>query len=145
MTTILDEQRIVVGVDGSLSAKRALQWAAEQAKRTGALLMVVTVANFPSTYGWAPPVPDEFDRNAELNARLDNEVKEIVGEDSGVTVLKEVLAGHPAAVLTELSKRSSLVVLGSRGRGAFVGMLLGSVGLHVASQAHCPVVIVRDA
>ncbi len=56
----------------------------------------------------------------------------------------QVLEGYAARVLVEQASAADLLVVGSRGRGAFGRMLLGSVGLYCASHAPCPVVIVRD-
>jgi nucleotide-binding universal stress UspA family protein len=52
--------------------------------------------------------------------------------------------GHPAPLLVEASRGAALLVVGSRGHGEFAGMLLGSVSEHCVSNAHSPVVVVRD-
>jgi nucleotide-binding universal stress UspA family protein len=52
--------------------------------------------------------------------------------------------GHPARVLLDAAADAVLLVVGSRGRGGFTGMLLGSVSQHVVARAPCPVVVVRD-
>jgi nucleotide-binding universal stress UspA family protein len=51
--------------------------------------------------------------------------------------------GHPAQVLIDQSEEAGLLVVGSRGHGAFTGMMLGSVSLYCVTHAHCPVVVVR--
>jgi nucleotide-binding universal stress UspA family protein len=56
---------------------------------------------------------------------------------------RSVVDGHAAPVLEALSKTADLVVVGSHGRGEFVGMLLGSVSEHCVIHCHCPVVVVR--
>ncbi len=136
-------ERIVVGVDGSACSKEALAWAARQAELTGCPLMAVTTWTLPTSYGWAPPAPDTVDTRAELQGMLERIVKEVVGESRSFPVELEVLPGHPATVLTELSRDASLVVVGSRGHGGFVGLLIGSVSEHLATHAQCPVVVVR--
>jgi nucleotide-binding universal stress UspA family protein len=55
-----------------------------------------------------------------------------------------VIEGHPAPALIEASRGADLFVLGSRGHGEFVGMLLGSVSEHCVTHAHCPVLVLRD-
>ena len=55
-----------------------------------------------------------------------------------------VVEGYPAGVLLDAAKDADLLVVGSRGHGELSGVLLGSVGLHCASQATCPVLIVRE-
>jgi nucleotide-binding universal stress UspA family protein len=144
MTRQRDLEPIIVGVDGSPCSRLALEWAAEQARLSGRPLSVVTVWHFPRTYGWSPAESETYHPNADLNVMLENLVTEVIGEEPGITVVTEVLSGHPATTLIELSKRASLVVIGSRGHGEFVGMMLGSVGLHVVSHSRCPVVVVRD-
>ena len=61
----------------------------------------------------------------------------------GVTLFQEAIPVRPAQVLVDASARASLVVTGSRGRGAFAGMLLGSVSHEVLHRARCPVAVVR--
>ncbi|MHB1508346.1 MAG: universal stress protein [Acidimicrobiales bacterium] len=138
--------RIVVGVDGSDSAKAALAWAAGQALLTGASLQVVISWEIPSTYGWATPLPEDLDFEADARKVLTETVAEVVGseESERLELTLSIVEGHPAAVLLREAKGSALVVVGSRGHGSFSGMLLGSVGLHLATHASCPVVIVRD-
>jgi nucleotide-binding universal stress UspA family protein len=136
---------IVVGVDGSDSSIRALGWAAGQAKLTGASLTVVTTWEFPPTFGWSPPYPSDFDPNRDARAALQKNVDAVLGPDPDLAVELEVVEGHPAFVLTDKAAGAELLVVGSRGHGAFAGMLLGSVSEYCASHAPCPVVIVRDA
>jgi nucleotide-binding universal stress UspA family protein len=134
---------IVVGVDGSDPSKRALQWAADQAKLTGAELNVITTWEFPPTLGWAPPYPSDFDPDKDAAKALKAAVEAVLGSDPGVVLHLTVTEGHPAFVLTEAAKGAVLLVVGSRGHGAFAGMLLGSVSEYCASHAPCPVVVVR--
>jgi len=136
---------IVVGVDGSEASKRALQWAAEQAKRTGAELNVVTTWEYPTTFGWAPPYPAGFDPEGDTEHALRDTVDAVLGTDPGVPVRLTVVEGHPAPVLTEAAKDALLLVVGSRGHGAFMGMLVGSVSEHCVAHSPCPVVVVRHA
>jgi len=136
---------IVVGVDGSEPSKRALRWAADQAKLTGAELKVVTTWEYPPTLGWAPPYPSDFDPNEDARRALQDTVDTVLGTDHGVVLHLVVTEGHPAFVLTEAAKGATLLVVGSRGHGAFAGMLLGSVSEYCASHAPCPVVVVRSS
>jgi len=134
---------IVVGVDGSEPSRRALKWAAGQAQRTGAELNVVTTWEYPTTFGWAPPYPPAFDPEGDTRAALEETVNAVLGPEPSVPVRLTVLEGHPAPVLTEQAEGAEMLVVGSRGHGAFMGMLLGSVSEHCASHASCPVVVVR--
>ena len=54
-----------------------------------------------------------------------------------------LINGHPAPVLVEASKGADLLVVGSRGHGEFVGMLIGSVSEYCVTNAHCPVLVHR--
>jgi nucleotide-binding universal stress UspA family protein len=136
--------RIVVGVDGSDSSRDALRWAGAQAEATGAELVAVTAwsyppASYPTTVGYVP-MGDRTDLAAESRAMLERTVKETLGE---TPVTLRVAQGHPAMVIIAEARDATLVVVGSRGHGGFVGALLGSVSQHVTSHAPCPVVVVR--
>ncbi len=144
MTQAEDAQaRIVVGVDGSSSSKDALSWAARQAQSTGASLEVVTTWEWPISFGWVPPYPQGYDPEADAKKALDETVAEVLGPSPAVKVRTQVVEGHPAPVLVELSKGAELLVVGSRGHGEFAGMLIGSVSEHCVTNAHCPVVVLR--
>jgi nucleotide-binding universal stress UspA family protein len=134
---------IVVGVDGSDSSIEALRWAVGQAKLTGASLEVMTAWEYPVSYGWTVPWPEDFNPEKEAEDALAQTVRSEVGPDSGLEVQETVVEGHPAPALLEAAKKANLLVVGSRGHGAFAGMMLGSVSEHCASNASCPVVVVR--
>ncbi len=137
--------RIVVGVDGSASSLEALAWAARQADLTGAVLEVVTSWQWPSSYGWAVPVPQDFDPETEVRHTLETALTPLRTAHPGVTVEGRVVSGHPAPILVEASKGADLLVVGSRGHGEFVGMIIGSVSEYCASHAHCPVLVHRTS
>lgn len=133
--------QIVVGVDGSASASRALQWALEEGRaRSGEVTAV---------FAWQLPLigmPGAFDQEElerEAKALLSGEL-ESVGPD-GVSVNLLVAQGDPSASLLEICDRTGadLLVVGSRGREGFAGLLLGSVGQECAEHSRCPVVIVK--
>lgn len=138
-------QVIVVGVDGSDSSVDALRWAVKQATQTGKQLRVVTAWAYPehpAPFGIVPNVPLPPDPLAEARRQLD-EVTGRAVEHTGVDVETAVLDGNAAPVLIEASKDADLLVVGSRGHGAFAGLLLGSVSEHCVHHAHCPVVVIR--
>jgi nucleotide-binding universal stress UspA family protein len=132
--------RIVVGVDGSAHAVKALDWAARQARLTGAELVVVGVWNWAATHGF---VPAGFDWEQDVDAMLEESIQQVIGQDQRADVHKRVAQGHPAQVLLGMAEGADLLVVGSRGRGGFAGMLLGSTSQHVVSHADCPVVVVH--
>ncbi len=137
---------IMVGVDGSPPSRKALTWAAAEAADHGADLVVLTAWERtllpPMGSGGVPPspVPDPSQRATE---DLLTVVKEELGEDPPVLVQPRVKQGHAAQVLIEQSSDADLLVVGTRGRGGFKGLLLGSVSQHVAAHAKCPVTVVR--
>ena len=137
--------RIVVGFDGSPSSLDALTWAARQAERTSAGLDVVMAWEWPSSYGWGVPVPDDFDPEEDIRATLETALAPLRTAHSGTVIEGRVVRGHPAPILVEASKGADLLVVGSRGHGEFVGMVIGSVSGHCAAHAHCPVLVHRAA
>jgi nucleotide-binding universal stress UspA family protein len=118
-----------VGVDGSPPSTAALAWAVDEARLRSARLVVVH----------AHLRPDVEDARAALDAAVDT-----VGI-AGVPADRLVVGDRPAPAILAAAASADLVVLGSRGHGAFTGMLLGSVSHHVSHHAPCPVVVVRDA
>lgn len=135
---------IVVGVDGSESSKLALRWAARLARAEDARIEVLGTWEWPSAYGWAAvPVDISFDQ--DLEKVLNELVDEVFAKERPVDLRIRVMQGDPARVLVELSKTALLVVVGSRGRGGFAGLLLGSVSRKVAELAKCPVLIAHGA
>ena len=133
--------RVIVGVDGSESSKEALRWAAEYAGAVGAPLEALTVWDMPITFGWVASLEEDDPEQGALDA-LDALVRDVLGEDAQVTT--KVERGHAAFVLVTASKRAGLLVVGSRGRGGFTGMLIGSVSQYCVQHATCPVVVFRE-
>jgi nucleotide-binding universal stress UspA family protein len=135
---------ILVGVDGSFGSRKALNWAAAEAAEHDADLIVLRVWEhaLPAPVGSPPPgnVPDT---GAEVADELVQVIKEELGEDPPVVAQPKVKHGRPAEVLIEESAAADLLVVGTRGRGGFAGLVLGSVSQHVAAYAQCPVTVVR--
>jgi nucleotide-binding universal stress UspA family protein len=135
--------RIVVGIDGSPPSLDALSWAARQADLTGTTLEVVTTWEWPSSYGWAVPVPSNFDPEDDVRKALESAVAPVRAAHPDLTIDTRLVSGHPAPILVEASKGAELLVVGCRGHGEFVGMLIGSVSEYCATNAHCPVLVHR--
>ncbi|MFD8011704.1 universal stress protein [Streptomyces sp. NPDC058955] len=137
--------RVVVGVDGSAPSYAALRWAVRHAERTGAALEIIGVYDVPGATGWsAPPVDAAFDEQQAREA-LTEELRSVLPTGVRMPPLEQhVVRGNPAKVLIEASAGAELLVVGSRGRGGFASLLLGSVSQQCAVHASCPVVIVRE-
>jgi nucleotide-binding universal stress UspA family protein len=131
-------KKIVVGIDGSPTSEEALRWAMEEAKLAGAELVVL--------HGWHYPYPggprDEMrvDALAQLEASI-----EAVGPrtEGDVSVHAKLIEGQAAEALIHESADADLLVVGSRGRGGFKAMLLGSTSRAVVQHASCPVAVIR--
>jgi nucleotide-binding universal stress UspA family protein len=136
--------RIVVGVDSSDGAKRALEWAVGEARLRGATVEAVHVWQLP--YFLSTPlgdVPlDRGDLQDSAQSELDGVVEAIDASGLSEPVTRTVAAGNPAGVLIDIAGGADLLVVGARGHGGFSGLLLGSVSHQVANHAPCPVVIV---
>ena len=135
--------RIVVGVDGSESAQAALVWALEEGRVRSAQVDVVTAWHEPyvaPTMAAVVPDPAVFSEAAERT--LDRAVDEAGAAADGLTIERHVVRGNAASALLDVAKGAALLVVGSRGRGGFAGLLLGSISQQVVHHATCPVVVV---
>jgi nucleotide-binding universal stress UspA family protein len=135
---------IVVGVDGSDGSRKALRWAAAEARLRGARLLAVHAWHVPYAPGTelAAPVFDPTEHESAARALLDEELALARDGLEGLEVERHLFNGDPAGALIHLAADDSLIVVGSRGRGGFAGLLLGSVSHQVAHRARCPVVII---
>ncbi|MFI2184452.1 universal stress protein [Streptomyces sioyaensis] len=135
---------LVVGVDGSDAGFLALDWAVDEAALHELPLRVVYASRW------------ERYEDAALGLSLNRPAGEVLADNivgaaveradlrnADVNVSTQVRGDDPASVLLRASDHASAVIVGSRGRGAFTGLLLGSVGLAVAGRARCPVIVVR--
>ena len=139
-------QRIVVGIDGSQGARRALEWAVGEAKLRDAHLVVVHAWLEPAAVAVGSVItaggvePELFEETAGRT------VADVLGaiDTAGLAqgIESHVVAGAPARALLDMAKDADMVVVGSRGLGGFAGLLLGSVSQQVAHHATCPVVII---
>jgi nucleotide-binding universal stress UspA family protein len=134
---------IVVGVDGSSESAAALSWAIDEARLRQARLNIVHA--FPALVSFFGSTAHEYYPQVEKEAheRFDA-ILAAAPSMEGLEVAHSVVPGNPAEVLVDESKEATMVVVGSRGHGSFRGMLLGSVSIHTAQLAHCPVLVVRE-
>lgn len=138
-------RRIVVGVDGSGGSDAAVEFACRRAELTGEEVVVLHGWRDASATGTTRrEVPSRFmDRIAEEERLLSEAVAGVQADHPAVHLEAEAIPVAAWRALADASANASLVVVGSRGRGAFAGMLLGSVSQQVMQHAQCPVAVVR--
>ncbi|GAB2577714.1 universal stress protein [Microlunatus antarcticus] len=140
-------ERVVVGVDGSEGSRLALRAALEQAREHDATLTVVTswteqvVAGAPGYVAYG--LVSEADLSAVAKQQQADALTSVLGDEPTPRLDQQVVEGHAARELVAAAHGADLVVVGSRGHGGFVGLLLGSVSQYVAAHAPCPVLVVR--
>jgi len=138
---------IVVGIDGSEGAGHALEWAAAEAKVRAAPLTVLLAWQWPAGFytgaSWAGVTPELIDDLKKLaEQRLEEACTAVAPALDGLKVNRAVVEGVPAEALIEAAADADLLVVGTRGHGGFVGLLLGSVSQQCAHHSPCPIVIV---
>jgi nucleotide-binding universal stress UspA family protein len=139
------QRRLVVGVDESPGGRRALRYAADRADREGATLTAAHawalfgVPRPPAEPGIVPPL-------AEFEASAGKLLSDIVQSELGpraATVELRVVQDAPARALLALAHDFDELIVGARGAGGFVGLLLGSTTTQLVTHAACPVTVVR--
>jgi nucleotide-binding universal stress UspA family protein len=136
---------VVVGVDGSEQARVAVLEAADQAVRLGASLRVVcSVPQYSGSLAWVPAPMDRKALFADIQLTLDAGMAWLRSHYPTLSAESELLDGSPVDILVEASRHVELVVVGTRGRGGFTGMLLGSTSDGVLHHAKGPVMVVPD-
>lgn len=133
------EGRIVVGVDGSDGARAALRWALSEARLRSVALEVVHAWSYLHAAGQQYVSYDAMHRAAR---HLLGDAVAGLGDTGAVAITETLVEGPAAEVLVRVAQGAALLVVGTRGRGGFAGLLLGSVSQHVAHRAACPIVIV---
>ena len=146
---------IVVGTDGSPSAQQAVRWALGEARVRGAgvrlvhawMLPLIDAIPEPWAIGVPPLGPGDEERvhekiEAAARALLDKAVEKAREEEPAVSIEGELVEARPAHALLQSGRGADLLVVGSRGRGGFAGLHLGSVSSQCVQHAECPVVVV---
>lgn len=141
---------VVVGVDGSLGSRTALEFAIDEAARRKARLRVVAAARLPehTAIGYGLPAPASHaqivdDVKATAQRTVDEVVATVPAAAAGVPIAVVTRVGAPGEVLVEESQSADLLVIGHRGRGRVASAIIGSVGLDCVLHAACPVTVVR--
>ena len=139
---------IVAGTDGSEESLRAVDWAAREAALRGAPLRIVAASVLlPRMMSRADP--SEYDTVTDVLVKARDSALAAAAERAaraahGVLIDTDRLSGPPAEAIVASGSGALMLVVGSRGIGAFTALLLGSVSRYAASHAPCPVVVVRD-
>ncbi|MFF7490084.1 universal stress protein [Streptomyces luteogriseus] len=138
---------VVVGVDGSASSLAAVEVAAREARLRGAGLRVVHAFVWPATHvplGPSPLGPPEGGLRNMVDRLVTEAVERARAVAPDVETSHVVVTAEPLTVLEAQSRAAELVVVGSRGMGGFVGLLVGSTAVHLAAHGSCPVLVVRE-
>ncbi len=144
MTEQTVERRVVVGVDGSPAARDAVRFALREAALRDATLEAVMAVELPD-YAWIDPYAVREHPQEGFLDQTQDKLGLLLGEiGTGDVPVRRIVSTEPApAALVAQSTGAELLVVGSRGRGGFRGMVLGSVSLQCVLHAHCPVTVVR--
>jgi len=149
MSALHTGRAVVVGVDGSEEALRAVRWAAPEARRRHAELRLVSAFELAAdrVVGMGGFGVDYYGNRLRAAAENDLAAAAAVAAEvePGIVVSRELVVGFAGRVLVEQSRDAQLVVVGDRGRGRIASVLAGSVAVGVAVHARCPVVVVRGA
>lgn len=135
---------VLVGVDGSEQSVSAARWAQREAGLRGEPLTLVTAYSIPAYWGYGADAGGAVLDDSRLREGVQVLLDEVAAklDPDGVRPELRVEVGDAAGVLVDLSKAASLLVSGGRGRGGFIGRLLGSVASALPGHAHCPVAII---
>ncbi len=139
-----DSKKIVVGVDGSEGSRRALHWAIDEAKIRGSAIEIVHTWNFTpplDPVGGFVLIPEkDFQESAQL--LVDNLLKSVSEMTSSISISTHVERGSASQILLNRAQTADLLVVGRRGHGGFIELIIGSTAAQVSHHAQCPVVII---
>jgi nucleotide-binding universal stress UspA family protein len=138
---------IVVGMDGSLHARHALDWGMREAAMRHVALTVLAINPAMASPWTGNPlsVPNDAQTEQQVRAAAQEAIAKSaseIGEAQPASVAVAAFSGYPAQALIDASKSADLIVIGSRGTGGFATLRLGSISSQVVHHAACPVVIV---
>ncbi|MEU6982078.1 universal stress protein [Streptomyces sp. NPDC046324] len=138
------ESPLVVGVDGSDASLTAVDWAVDEAVRHGLSLRIVHASMWERYEGVVPTWATNRPSGQVLAENIAGTAAERARRRApDLPLTTDVLAEDASTGLLREGQEGAILVVGSRGRGEFADLLLGSVSLIVAARAHCPVVVVR--
>jgi nucleotide-binding universal stress UspA family protein len=142
------EQEIAVGVDASPIAEPALAFAFAEAGLRGARLRAVHVWSDPGAIGPGGMTPLVYNPEVVVEEHahwLNDALSTWRDKYPEVEVVTEIVHGRPVRILSGVSARSDILVVGTRGRGGFAGLVLGSVSHGLLHHVHCPLAVIPSA
>ena len=137
---------VLVGVDGSPNSLKALRLGLQEATWRGIGCRALIAWTYPVMYGMeggvyaVEPATLETSASVALDEAIVAAFPDVADQ---VKITRFTIGGPPAETLIEESKRAALLVIGARGHGGFMGLLLGSISSQVVKHAHCPVLVVH--
>jgi len=136
--------KVVVAYDGLPSSKKALAWAVDFSKGEKCDVIVVTVVK-PPEFSSSIDEVDEFYADGERHQRPFLEEAAVYGKQHDVTLQTELLRGHPAESLVRyaMDQKADMIVMGTRGMGAFKNLIIGSVAQKVIASSNIPVMVMK--
>lgn len=143
---VQESKAIVVGYDGSAQAAQAVRWAAGQAALRNRPLHLVHCTLWPLPTHDPRPVLDVTETRDKPPAQviIEEALAHAKHAAPAVEIRTSLLYGWPSVHLPRISAGEELLVVGSRGIGGFMGLLVGSVSLEMAATAACPVAVIRS-
>ena len=144
----MPEGPVVVGFDPFAAAAQTLEVAAEEASAAGVPLLVVHVYGWPILYASLaniPFVPEDWRPSPDAVATTEAAAASLALAHPGLDVSVSVRVGRGGEQLVAASEHASLLVVGATGARGLSGLMTGSVTSYVATHAHCPVMVVRNA
>ena len=132
---------IIVGIDGSVYSRRALEWAISEAAIRRTPLTVLTVHQAIAGY-WAQKVDLAEHASKAAQEEADSVLDKLGAGSRPPSVSVQAVVGLPAEEILSAAQDADMIVVGSRGAGGYKKLLMGSVSVQVTHHAHCPVVVI---
>jgi nucleotide-binding universal stress UspA family protein len=136
-------EKIVVGVDGTPLGAKALRWAVEYARKTGAEVEALLAWHLPAGFLFNPATTDG-DYAGRQQEVLDKAISDAIGDNVDVTMHRRIVEHKAAPALVAAARDAQLLVVAARGERVVPGVQLGSVARYCADHAPCPVLVFRE-
>jgi nucleotide-binding universal stress UspA family protein len=140
----MEISKMVVGYDGSASSRKAVEWAVSLAAKLKSDVVVVAVVRSPEFSPSMDEVEESYTDGERYYQPLLDEMVEY-GKENDVPIRTEILRGHPAESLVRYAydRKADLLVIGNRGAGGFISLIIGSIAQKVVSYSQVPVVVIK--